>query len=64
MRTLIRKKSVGATELTYTSEVYPGEPPMDTTVRTQDGTLLVCITGRDVDAFHQELEDLIDKYRI
>jgi hypothetical protein len=52
------------TEVEYLGEHTPGDPqPLDTAVNIEAGTLCV-ITWSNREAFHAELQAVIDKYAI
>jgi len=55
-------KPLGNTEITYISDVFKGEI-MDTEV-TIHGYVICWIAGTEIDAFHEQLSQLINKYRI
>lgn len=65
MATRTTYKTIGnGVELEMISEVYAGEPaPLDTAVNVSEGTLCV-ITWADREKFTEELNAVIDKYRI
>ena len=65
-RTTIKRLGVdrAGVEIEFVGEHYPGDPlPLDTEVRVSEGTMCV-ITWADREAFTQELQAVIDKYRI
>lgn len=54
---------LGNTAITFKTEYLPGEPLLDTEVKISDEQ--ICwISYPDKDAFYQELQAVINKYRI
>jgi|WetSurSiteA1Bulk_404760.scaffolds.fasta_scaffold534664_1 hypothetical protein len=62
LQTVKTVKQLGWTEIEYESDYDLGQK-LDTKVSI-NGKMIIWIAGTDIDAFHEELRQLVNKYRI